>query len=122
MNKSTVIDQLKSKYPKTNIVCIPDNQPTEILCEVDPTSKHSQFSRAIAVIDKSAPHYHKRITETYTVKEGTLELTVDDKKFNLKPGEKFIIKPGQTHFAVGRQAWVECFSEPGWTPEDHILI
>ena len=60
--------QLATKYPNTAIFENKvDGVVAEILCEVEPTSNHQEYSFAIAVIDKSIPHYHKEIIETYKV-------------------------------------------------------
>lgn len=122
MNKQKVIDQLRQKYPGKNIIALPDNEPTEILCEIEPTSEHPEYSVAIAVINRSVPHVHNKTTETYKVIKGEAKLVVDDIEHELKKGDEFVIKPGSIHSAFGDEAWIECKSEPGWTPEDHILI
>lgn len=75
----------------------------------------------MAIIDRSFPHVHKKSKETYKVTKGKLVLYVDDKKHELKEGEKLIIEPGKKHWAEGNEAWIECYSEPGWTLKDHIL-
>jgi len=122
MNKNQVIKQLQTKYPGTTIIATPENNPTEIICEVDPTTNHPEYSLAVAVIDQSTKHVHQHNTETYTVLKGKLKLLVDGNIHNLAEGDSFVIKPGQTHSAKGNETWVECKSEPGWVIEDHILI
>lgn len=122
MNKQKIIDQLKEKYPGKNIVALPEDEPTEILCEIEPTSEHPEYSVAISVIDRSVPHVHNKTTETYKVTKGKINLFVDDAEHELNKGDKLVIKPGSVHYAIGSESWIECKSEPGWTPEDHILV
>lgn len=121
MNVGKVVEKLQEKYPGKKIIKNDEDNTTEILCEVDPSSDHHQYSLAIAVIDKSAPHTHKKSKETYKVTKGKLALYINGKKHELSEGEKLVIKPGQTHWAEGDETWIECYSEPGWTFEDHIL-
>jgi len=121
MNVRKVTEELKRKYPGNGIIMNDKDNPTEILCEVDPSSDHPDYSLAVAVIDKSQPHAHKRSKETYKVIRGNLVLCIDGKKYKLNEDEEMIIEPGKTHWAEGNETWVECYSEPGWTFEDHIL-
>lgn len=118
MNVKKVIGELKRKYPNKNIVQFPG----EIICEVEPTSKHTQFSKAIAVIDQSVQHRHLKAQEDYTVIKGKLILAVDGKEYNLPEGQSLVIQPGQIHSAKGNETWVEVLSSPGWTSEDHIIV
>lgn len=118
VNAPKVIEELKRKYPDKNIVQFPG----EIICEIEPTSKHPEFSKAIAVIDQSIPHRHLKTQEDYTVLKGKLTLTVDDKEYNLPQGQSFVVQLGQIHSAKGEETWVEVVSTPGWTSEDHIIV
>lgn len=121
MNKRQIVEKLTIEYPGKNIICLPEENPQEIICEVDPTPIHPKYNIAIAVIDKSMPHYHLKVKETYKVLEGELTLVIDDTSHVLKKGESFVVEPGQVHYAIGDSTWIECKSEPGWTAEDHIL-
>jgi quercetin dioxygenase-like cupin family protein len=122
MNSQKVVRELGKKYPGK--VVFPNNEknPTEILCEVEPASDHPRYSLAVSVIDKSLPHFHKKTTETYKVVKGKLLLFIDDQPHRLNTGDKFTIEPNHKHWAEGEETWVECYSEPGWTPEDHFLV
>lgn len=121
MNIVKVIKKLEKKYPGKNIIKNPEDNPTEILCEVDPSSNHPEYSIAIAVIDKSEPHVHKKSTETYKIVRGKLSIYVDNEKHELEQGDKYTVLPGQIHWAEGKETWIECISKPGWALEDHIL-
>ena len=96
-------------------------EPTEILCEIEPTKEHPEYSLAISVIDKSTPHYHKKLKEGYKIIRGNLILHVDNKVIHLKQGGKHTILPHQIHWAEGNETWIECRATPGWVTEDHIL-
>lgn len=122
MNAENVVNQLKSQYPGRPIVKNNRVKPTEILCEIDPTKGYPEYSLAVAVIDKSIPHYHKKLKEEYKVIRGNLTLHVNNKIVNLKQGDKYTILPHQTHWAEGNETWIECYSQPGWTIEDHIFL
>jgi len=121
MNSKKVIEELEKKYPEKKIIKNDEDNPTEILCEIEPSTNHPEYSLAIAVIDKSAPHTHKKSKETYKVIRGKLALYIDSEKHELSEGEELVINPDQTHWAEGNETWIECYSEPGWTFEDHIL-
>jgi len=122
MDSKRAIEELKKKYPGKKIIKNDEGNPTEILCEIEPSSEHSEYSMAVSIIDKSIPHSHKKTKETYKVIKGTLKVYKDDKEFILNEGDELVINPGETHWAKGNETWVECYSEPGWIFEDHILV
>ena len=122
MNIEKIISELSQRYPAKKIVKNTEQNPSEIICEIDQAADHPEKDIAIAVIDKSESHYHKKSTEIYKVLKGKLTLIVDNQEYKLKEGDSITIKPGQIHSAIGNETWVECHSEPGWTSEDHILI
>ena len=122
MNAKKVIAELSQKYPGKKIIKLPEDNPTEILCEIDPATNHPQKSVAISIIDKSESHYHKKATETYKVIKGNLSMVIDGHKNKLEAGDSLSIKPRDIHYAIGDETWVEVYSEPGWVPEDHILV
>ena len=121
MNASQVIKELKAQYPGKKIILDPENNPTEVIVEIEPTTDHPERSLAVAVVGKSKPHYHKLTTEIYEVIKGELTLNIDGKKSILKPGEKITIQSNTIHSAESDEAWFYTYSSPGWTPEDHIL-
>lgn len=114
--------ELKQRYPGKNIVLNDEINPTEIICEIEPTKEHVEYDVAIAVIDKSIPHYHHKSAEEYEVIRGVLTLMVNGKKYLLNEGEKFIIEPELIHSAEGKETWIKATSRPGWTFGDHILL
>lgn len=122
MNIGKVVAKLKEDYPGRNIIFNDEQNPTEIVCEFQPTSENPEQSAIVAVVDKIIPHYHKVSTEVYEVLSGPVTLYVDNQKHILQNGETFEIKPGKVHYAVGNEAWIRCTSTPGWTPEDHLLV
>lgn len=122
MNTSTILEKLAKEHPGKPVICIPRDAPTEILCEVEPTSLHPEYSAAIAVIERSAPHVHHKTKETYKVLEGELIVHKDKEELHLMQGDSLSINPGEVHWAEGDDVWIECYSQPGWTSDDHILI
>lgn len=121
MDAKRVISELKQKYPGKAIFPNDKENPTEIICEVEPASEHPDWSLAVAVIDKSVQHFHLKTTEEYTVTKGELVITVDGEEYNLSEGQSYVIRPPQHHFANGNETWVECKSTPGWRFDDHIV-
>jgi hypothetical protein len=75
-------DQLLREYPRAIIKLADDC--AEVVAEIEP-------GRAVAVIDRSLPHFHQTMTEVYRVLRGTLR--------ELCPGESVTIKPSEIHFA-----------------------
>ena len=120
MNKENVVSQLRKEYPEGNIIFNNLDNPTEIICELQQTSRDS--STAIAVIERSLPHLHKKTTEEYEILKGELKLTVDGKDYLLKKEEMFVIEPNKVHMAQGNETWVKVISTPPWSPEDQILV
>jgi quercetin dioxygenase-like cupin family protein len=121
MNSQPIIAELKSKYPGKNIIKNPADNPTEIICEIDPTPDHPNYDVAIAVIDVSKPHYHQVSTETYEIINGELDLFIDGIKHHLKEGDSLTIEPGRVHYAIGSETWIKATSRPGWIPSDHLF-
>lgn len=119
VNTQKVVAELNLQYPGKKIVLLPPQNPTEIICEIERSPKKSV---AIAVIEKSKPHFHKKLAETYRILRGALHLFVDGEKLTLKQGDTYVIKPGQVHWTESDGAWVEVSSVPGWDQEDHILV
>ena len=121
MNATEIIAELESLYPGRLIKRLPENDPLEVICEFDPTDSHPDWSRAVAVIDRSAPHFHQRIVVLYHVVKGELLLHVDNDQHKLYEGQQFTITPGQIHWAEGDGTWVEIYCTPGYSPDDHFL-
>jgi mannose-6-phosphate isomerase-like protein (cupin superfamily) len=122
MNAEKVIIELQKQYPQKIICVMPETNPTEMVCEIDPAENHPDYSIAVAVIDESKPHFHDKTTEEYEVIKGMLELFIENKKHVLHEGDVVTIPPRNTHYAKGRETWVKVTSTPGWTSEDHIIL
>ena len=121
-NFAEVIAQLKKEFPGKTVISNPQANPTEIICEVEPTSQNPDRSVAIAFIKQSEPHRHSTSVETYAVEAGKLDLYLDGIKKNLKTGQSFTIRPEIIHWAKGNWARVKVVSKPGWTAIDHVTI
>jgi mannose-6-phosphate isomerase-like protein (cupin superfamily) len=122
MTADDVITYFQEEYPGKTILRLPEDNPTEIICEIEPASDHPERSVAIAAITASSPHYHNQSVEVYEVLQGKLELHVDGKVINLAEGESFTIQPKQEHSAKGSFTLIRITSTPGWTADDHILV
>lgn len=121
MNHVHVIAELKNQYPGCRIIKLPENNPTEILCEIESAEDHPEYSVAISVIDRSVPHHHNHMTEVYEVLTGKLSVFIDGVEHKLGEGDQLTIPPGTTHYAVGNETWIKCTCLPGWTVDDHIM-
>jgi mannose-6-phosphate isomerase-like protein (cupin superfamily) len=108
-------DELARDYPGAHIKVTKDS--AEIVAEIDP-------KRAVAVIERSLPHFHRNTTEVYHVLRGTLYVGYGGRGYVLGPGESLTIEPGNIHFARGAAGptWVEVLSNPAWTEEDHLIL
>lgn len=119
MNTTEIIKELEKKYPGKFILKNNEINPTEIVCEIEPTQNHPDYSIVIAVIDRSIPHYHTKTIEEYEVIKGVLTLFVENRKILLHVGEKYTIPLNTIHHAEGVETWIKTTSHPGWTKEDH---
>lgn len=129
MNKETieqrtnrVLKLLKDKYPEKDSYDL-DGRGLHFVCEVEPVSEHPEYDTAIEVIIKSKPHKHLKMTQRYTVLEGSMDLYVEDEEIHLEKGGQYVIVPGRVHWATSDgKSLVELYSVPGWTKEDHIVV
>lgn len=122
MDVKAVLSELKSQYKGKKIILNHKTNPTEIICEIDPSKDHPGYSSAIAVIDKTEPHYHKNAAVIYYVLKGKLDLVIENTRYSLGPEEYRVVSPNQVHMAKGRQTWVLIYSEPGWQKQDHLEV
>jgi len=114
MNTEKVINELSQKYPGKKIIKNDEENPTEIICEIE-------SGLAVAVIDKSIAHYHRKTTETYEIIKGELIVYKNSIQYKLKEGDKLTINPEEMHYAVGNESWAKVYSKPAWTQKDHII-
>lgn len=122
MNTQKIIKELQAQYPGKKVILNPPDNPTEIICEIEPASDHPERSIALAIVDKSKPHYHKKSTEIYEAVKGILTVYKEGKKHVVHEGEKLTIEPNVIHYVEGDETWFLTYSSPGWTFDDHILF
>jgi mannose-6-phosphate isomerase-like protein (cupin superfamily) len=60
-------------------------------------AQHSLAHIVIAPGGASARHFHKVSEETYYLLRGVAVMVIDDRRFELRPGETCLIQPGETH-------------------------
>ena len=129
MNKETlkqrsnrILKQLKAKYPDAKSYDL-DGRGMHFVCEIEPVTGHPEYDRAIEVVIESKPHKHLKMMQYYTVISENLELHINKEIILLKAGDKYTIFPNKVHWARSdNECWVEIYSKPGWTKEDHIVI
>lgn len=122
MNVTNVVGELRNRYPQKAIFKNDESNPTEIVCEIEPSVLHPEYSEAVAIIDRTDVHKHLKSTETYKVMRGVLTLNVDGQEHTLNEGDEFTVKPQEVHSAIGDETWVYVTSRPGWTFSDHIMV
>lgn len=107
--------ELMQSYPGCRIAISDDGR--EMVAEISD-------GYAIAVIDRSEPHFHLRTRETYRVLRGTLHVGNAGMGHVLTEGETITIEPRGIHHAraVGTPAWVEVTSVPPWSQKDHFVL
>jgi mannose-6-phosphate isomerase-like protein (cupin superfamily) len=128
MNNETIEERskrilalLRNKYPEKESYDL-DGRGMHFVCELEPVKDHPEYDRAMEVIISSKPHKHLKMTQDYTVLSGHLELHIGNETILLNPGDKYVVKPNNVHWAKSNdECLVEIYSEPGWTKEDHII-
>lgn len=117
-----ILSQLREKYPGKSAYDL-DGRGLHFVCEIEPVSEHPAYDRAVEVIISSKPHKHLKMIQYYTILKGTLKLYYKNVVITLSAGDKYIIEPGNAHWATSDdECWLEIYSKPGWTKEDHILV
>ena len=107
--------ELQSEYPNALFKVASDQR--EMVAELS-------SERAIAIIERSQPHFHTEITETYRVLRGTLLMARAGMGFVLQVGDSITITPGQIHHAqaIADPAWIEVLCDPAWQADDHLVL
>jgi mannose-6-phosphate isomerase-like protein (cupin superfamily) len=107
--------ELTDSYPGTRVKIAEDRG--EMVAEISD-------GFAVAVIDRSVPHFHLRMQELYRVLRGTLHVACGGQGYVLRAGESLVIPPGQVHFAraAGDPSWIEVVTDPPWSAEDHFIL
>jgi mannose-6-phosphate isomerase-like protein (cupin superfamily) len=111
----STIEKLIKLYPGCRIKISDDKR--ELVAEIT-----DDF--AIAVIDKSQPHFHLKTRETYRVLKGTLYVACAGVGYVLNEQETFTIEPGNMHCAQAADTpvWIEVTSSPSWSAKDHFVL
>ena len=107
--------ELEATYPDCHVVVAEDER--EMVAEIG-------AGFAVAVIERSAAHFHRETTETYHVLRGTLLVARGGEGHVLGQGDSITIERGQIHSAqaTGEPAWLEVESTPPWTAADHFIL
>jgi mannose-6-phosphate isomerase-like protein (cupin superfamily) len=115
INIESTKDELMKSYPGCRVKISDDKR--EMVAEIT-----EDF--AVAVVDRSQPHFHLRTRETYRVLRGRLYIAYAGTGYVLNEQEKFTIEPGNIHYAraADTPVWIEVVSTPAWSPEDHFVL
>jgi len=99
--------------------------PKETVYEIITAENGLGWGLAIADIEESELHVHKKVKEIYVVLEGALEITLDGHRGRFKPGTCIEIFSGVKHKARSlrkERARVGVFSIPPWISKDHFIL
>src|SRR5688572_1298227 len=107
--------ELMNAYPGCRVKVAEDQR--EMVAEISDTF-------AVAVIERSLPHFHRQTREVYRVLRGSLCVACGGQGHVVEIGETIVIDPGQIHSAraTGEPAWIEVESAPPWSPTDHFIL
>jgi len=90
------------------------------------SSKKHSFSYAIIPTGCfSRAHYHREIEETFYFIKGKGKMIVDDREFDVEPGDTFLIIPPEKHQIMNsREANLEFIvvCSPAWNRNDSVFI
>jgi mannose-6-phosphate isomerase-like protein (cupin superfamily) len=93
--------------------------------ETGGTEKHSLTIVIIPPGKSSAEHYHVVSEESYYILRGTARMVIDERVFQLTPGQACLIQPQEHHqiFNSGDED-LEFIAvcAPAWTPDDSIFV
>jgi len=115
INSESTRDELMSFFPGCRVKISEDR--CEMVAEIC-----DDF--AIAVIDKSQPHFHLKTRETYRVLRGTLYAARVGVGHVLNEEDTLTIEPGNIHYARAAEnpVWIEVTSTPAWSANDHFVL
>jgi hypothetical protein len=128
MDVKKIVGELKKQYPGKNIIINDPDNPTEIICEVEPAEWNPDKNSVVVVFDGKIKHPHSYRKQTYEVLRGILELTKEGRSYFLTEGQKLTEGLDDFHLAKGNETWVKVTSEPAWAPgqempfEDRTII
>jgi mannose-6-phosphate isomerase-like protein (cupin superfamily) len=107
--------ELMNSYPGCRVKIAEDKR--EMVAEISD-------GFAVAVIERSQPHFHLNMQEIYRVLRGTLYVACGGQGHVLRKGETITIGPGQIHFAraAGEPVWIEVESVPPWSADDNFVL
>lgn len=75
----------------------------------------------LEVKQESVPHFHRRMTECYTILEGEGYLELDGEQVPVKPLDTVMIRPGCVHRPVGHMTILNV-AVPGFDPADEYTV
>lgn len=103
-----------------------DEYYDEIILEVERPENDPFAPHAIAIINRSKPHFHLYTAERYKIISGELIVIICGHANVLSPGftETVLISPCNTHHAItllARPAIIEVLASPRWNEEDYFV-
>lgn len=88
-------------------------------------NKHSFSHAVIPAFCSSRPHYHLEAEETFYFLKGKGRIIVDERKFDVDPGDAVLIIPQERHQILNNsennlEFIVVC--APGWDQKDSVFL
>jgi len=107
--------ELLRAYPESRVKVSEDKR--EMVAEISD-------SFAVAVIERSLPHFHLKSREVYRVLRGTLYVACGGQGHVLQEKDTIVIEPGQIHFARAARepVWIEVENVPPYSVDDHFIL
>lgn len=124
MTLQEALNYFERRHPGASLIEIPEHSTSEVMCMIDPTEQHPNYSMAISAVSASQPHKHARSTVEYEVVEGAVLVDIEGRITTLYPREKITIQPGQVHSVSGIEDYslIKIVCQPGWQRDDHIFV
>jgi len=85
------------------------------------TAEHNDLLsvHVVEIETDSRVHFHRTLTETYYVLEGTGQMELDGQAYDIGPGSIIHIRPGTRHRAVGQLTILNVVVPP-FDPDDVV--
>jgi mannose-6-phosphate isomerase-like protein (cupin superfamily) len=103
----------------------PISRNGEVIYEVVRKSENQPIGIAVACVEETKPHYHKRTNEFYIILEGRGEITLNGEKISVEKDSMVYIKPNTIHKAknIGMdELKILVITFPPWDEKDHYEI
>jgi mannose-6-phosphate isomerase-like protein (cupin superfamily) len=69
-------------------------------------------------------HYHNEVEETFYFLSGSCRMKIDDKEYNVKPGDAFRVEPKKSHYMINEknEPVKMVFIKSPYIPDDKVSV